>query len=480
MLSTALSTTLLAHLAPTTPAPSPSAPPSPDPTPGACLPGHDGIPASPIGHLMCGDYLAHAPAVAWQFTRERWPLLPALAAVFVAARLAAVWRRRHAWQRAAAQAVWLEVRPPVTATPAATLALWQLLATLLPAARRWTPQPRRLVWEVHATPTGMRAGLWIPPGVNPTAVLRALQRAWPGVRAEQATAPVIAPERPVFGVALRSTQPDWLPLVDDAAPPTSRRWEYAPAEDDRIRAVFDGLAAAGRTGGGLLQIHVTRAPRQRVAVLRRATVNPRRVRRQRGGLRLLILGLEALRAGIQTALDFVTPNTSTGSRHQPDPMDPLAAEHARQARAKHAQAPHLLVALRAFATGPTVPAARAAAADITSGYTLLSAHWRPRRLRQAATAARWRWVPASRMQLATVAETAALAGLPAEPSAYGLPAAASRRVPAGRDTFTAPAGPAAGRSRPVRRPPATRRGSPEPEPAADPDDANPPTAWSVP
>ncbi len=476
MLSTALSATLLAYVAPTTPGPSPSAPPSPGPAPGACVPGHDGIPTGPLGHLMCGDYLAHAPVVVWQFARERWPLLLALAAVFVAARLGWVLWRRRAWRQAAAQAVWLEVVPPVTATPAATLALWQLLATLLPAARRRTLHPRRLLWEIHATPTGMRAGLWVPPGVNPTAVLRALQRAWPGVRAEHAAAPVIAPERPVFGVALRSTQPDWLPLVDDAAPPTSRRWEYAPAEDDRIRAVFDGLAAAGRTGGGLLQVHVTRAPRQRVTVLRRATVDPRRVRRQRGGVRLLILALEGLRIVLSGVLDFITPNTSTGSPHQPDPTDPLVAEHARQARAKHAQAPHLLVALRAFATGPTLPAARAAAADITSGYTLLSPHWRPRRIRRAATAACWRWVPASRMQLATTAETAALAGLPAEPSAYGLPAAASRRIPASRDIFT----PAVSSSRQLRRSPASRRASPVPGSADHGDDTGESAVWSTP
>ena len=469
MLSTAFTTTSF-----TTPLAPPAPKPPPSPPPGACVPGRDGIPASPIGHLVCGDYLAHAPAVVWQFARTWWPLLLALAAVFVAARLGWVLWRRHAWRQAAAQAVWLEVVPPVTATPAATLALWQLLATLLPAARRWTLRPRRLVWEVHATPTGMRAGLWVPPGVNPTAVLRALQRAWPGVRAEQATAPVIAPERPAVGVALRSTQPDWLPLVDDAAPPTSRRWEYAPAEDDRIRAVFDGLAAAGRTGGGLLQIHVTRAPRHRVAVLRRATVDPRRVRRQRGGVRLLILALEALRAGIQMALDFVTPNTSPSGRRQPGPMDPVVAEHARQARAKHAQAPHLLVTVRAFATGPTVPAARAAAADITSGYILLSPHWRPRRLRRAATAACWRWVPASRMQLATAAETAALAGLPAEPSAYGLPAAASRRIPPSRDTFTPPAR----RLRPPDRPQAGRGDARQP--VEDHDDNVPPTVWRTP
>ena len=35
-----------------------------------------------------------------------------------------------------------------------------------------------------------------------------------------------------------------------------------------------------------------------------------------------------------------------------------------------------------------------------------------------------------------VDEVAALAGLPAEPAAHGLPAAASRRRPASRDVFT--------------------------------------------
>ena len=434
---------------------------------------------------MCGDYLTHAPVTLWHQARAWWPLLFVLTFAVVAVRLGWVWWRRHAWRDAAEQAAWLEVVPPVTATPAATLALWQLLATLLPAAHRWTVQPRRLVWEVHATTAGMRAGLWLPPGINPTAVLRVLQRAWPGVRTEQTRAPVIPDEYPTAGVALRSAQPDWLPLVDDPEPPRPRRWEYAPPEDDRIRAVFDGLAAAGRTGGGLLQVHVARAPRHRVAVLRRATVDPRRVRRQRGGMRLVILALEALRAGIQMVLDFVTPNQPTGTRHQPDPMDPLVAEQARQARAKHGQAPHLLVAIRAFASGPTTGAARAAAADITSGYTLLSPRWRPRRLWRAVTAARARWVTERRMHLATVAETAALAGLPAEPSAYGLPAAPSRRIAPGRDTFTA----ATTNSPATRRPLAAPR-RPAKAPGDEPDDIGPddgtddpsesPTAWSLP
>jgi hypothetical protein len=240
--------------------------------------------------------------------------------------------------------------------------------------------------------------------------------------------------------------------------------------------VFDGLAAAGRTGGGLLQVHVTRAPRHRVAVLRRATVNPQRARRQRGGVRALILALEALRAGISAALDIVMP-APPAHGNPSGRTDPIVAEHARHARARYATSPHLLVAVRSFATGPSVAAARAAAADITSGYSLLSPHWRRSRLWRPATAARSRWVPASRMQLATLAETAALAGLPAEPSAYGLPAAASRRLPPTRDTFT----PAVGSSRALRPRPTPPRGSREPNPTDDNSgDDEPPSIWSAP
>ena len=149
MLSTIVSTPLLTPVAP------------PSPPPAACVPGREGIPDSPIGHVMCGDYLIDAPHIVWLFVRADWPLLLALAVGVVAARLAWVLWRRHVWREGAANAAWVEIVPPVTATPAATLALWQLLATVLPASRRWTLRPRRLVWEVYATPNGMRCGLWV-------------------------------------------------------------------------------------------------------------------------------------------------------------------------------------------------------------------------------------------------------------------------------------------------------------------------------
>jgi hypothetical protein len=444
--------------------------PTPPPATG-CTPGQAGIPDSPLGGLVCGTYITDSPAAVWDFSRVHWLLLLAMLAALIAVRVGWSAGRIRVWRRHADQGRWLQIIPPVTATPAATVGLWRLLATLLPAPRRLALRPARLVWEVHADPGGMRCGLWVPPGINPTAVVRVLQRGWPGARAEQARPPTLAPGRLAVARELVPVRPEWQPIVDDAAARASwRPGTPAAEEDDRLRAVYDGLAAAGRTGGGLLQVHVCRAPRRRVAVLRRATVNPQRAHRTVGASRVTGLLADGLRAVLIGILDFLTPGPP--ARSGKGGTDPYAAELARQARAKYASAPHLLVAVRATATGPTRAAARAAAADITSGFGLLSAHFTRRRVRRPVTAARYRWVPLSRMILASIVETAALAGLPAEPAAYGLPAAASRRRPASRDVFAA--GPV---------PPGTtrapkRRAAPPDSDAAEGDD--PATVWSAP
>jgi hypothetical protein len=147
------------------------APPSP-PSLTGCVPGQAGMPDGLLGELLCGSWGPKAPTAVWDFVRARWPLI--LAALVVLIALVVAWRlwRRRVWRSHATQARWLHIIPPVTATPAATVGLWRLLATALPAPSRWTWRPARIVWEVEADPHGMRAGLWLPPGVNPTAVLR--------------------------------------------------------------------------------------------------------------------------------------------------------------------------------------------------------------------------------------------------------------------------------------------------------------------
>jgi hypothetical protein len=448
----------------------------------SCVPGTDGVPHGVVGNLVCGSWATRAPHTITQLVHDRRPLLLAVVATVCAVRAVYGLARRALWRRHAAKARWLEIVPPVTATPAATLALWRLLATVLPASSGWSWRPHRIVWEVAADPGGMRFGLWLPPGVNPTAVGRLLGRAWPGVRAEQTRAPHLAPGSPAAALALGTSQPQWLPLVEDPTPARSHRIGEQPRPDeDRLRAVFDGLAAAGRTGGGLLQIHITRAPARRVAALRRATTQPSRKRRPTGGAaRVISLAADGLRALVLAVLDLVASRSGRRPGSGSGPADPYLAELTRQARLKMAAAPHLLIAVRAAATGPTRAAARAAAADITSGYSLLSPHFTRRRLRRAHTAIRWRWVPANRMHLASVEETTAVAGLPAEPSAYGLPSAASRRRPVSREIFTAgpaPARAAAPASAPVVQPPPA---SPPTGAAGTTGTTGAPTVWTVP
>jgi len=434
----------------------PLAPPTPTPTPPTptCTPGQGGAPDSLIGEVLCGRYLTNAPVSAWSWAVAHWPLLAAVLAGLVVVRLGfAVWRR-HAWRRHAANARWLEIVPPVTATPTATVHLWRLLATLLPAPHRLTLRPARVVWEAQADPTGMRCGLWVPPGINPTAVLRVVQRAWPGARVTDTHPPAVPQKWPAAGMAVVATVPEWQPLIDDD-PTQTRRRPGTPLseEDDRLRAVYDALAAAGRTGGGLLQVVVGRAPRHRVANLRRASINPARARRPTGGLRAAVLLADALRVAILAVLDLIMPGPSTSTTDRSTrATDPYQTELARQARIKYATAPHLLVAVHALAVGPTTAAARAAAADITSGYGLLGGHLTRRRLWRARTATRWRWAPETRMTLATVAEAAALAGLPAEPATYGMPAAASRHRLPGRDTWRPAGPPEPSRTATTRRP----------------------------
>jgi hypothetical protein len=437
------------------------------------VPGQGGVPDSVVGEVMCGTW-ADDVAGVWHAAWDRWPLLLLAVAALVGVRVGwSAWRRR-VWRVHAARSRWLAITPPVTATPAATVGLWRLLATALPAPSRWSWRPARLVWEVVADPDGMRAGLWLPPGINPTAVVRLLQRGWPGVRAEQAAPPRTPIGGQVAALRLVPTQPEWLPLVEDAAPPVRRGIDAGAPEDDRLRAVYDGLASAGRTGGGLLQVHISRAPARRLRVLRRAMTNPRRARSTRGVARAADLLAGALRTAILVVLDLITPGPP--ARRSPaaagsTSTDPYTAELARQARAKFADAPHLLVAVHAIATGPTKAAARAAAADITSGFGLLSAHFTRRRLRRVAVAAAERWTPANRMSLASVTEAAALAGLPTEPAAYGLPGAASRRRVATRDIFRA-----SGREVDSRR---VTRADTRPKPAAQGGDPEP-TVWSTP
>ncbi|HWG99317.1 MAG TPA: hypothetical protein VNV66_08350, partial [Pilimelia sp.] len=228
--------------------------------------------------------------------------------------------------------------------------------------------------------------------------------------------------------------------------PTATRWGETLPEADRLRGVFDALASAGRAGGGLLQVVVGRAPRKRVKALRRAGIDPRRVRSGTGAAKTLGVLSDAVSGGLRMVLDVFTPGSdrtsgTTGRKVHREPMDPYTAEQARQARDKHAHPPHFLIAVRVFTTGATKEAAVAAADQITSRFAWLSPHLTRRPIRRPRSTGERRWAPPGQMSLACVIETAAVAGLPAEPAAHHLPGAAARYRATGRGNFRTPRDP---------------------------------------
>jgi hypothetical protein len=404
---------------------------------GGCVPGQGTIPDSFVGQLVCGTWLPNNHG--WNAVLRVWPAATAVVVLLLAVRIGWGWARRAAWRRAAHRAVWLEITPPVSAGPATTLALWRLLATVLPAPGRFALRARRVVFEVHADANRMRAGIWVPPGINPLSVARAVQRAWPGARVAEAALPRLPDRCSVVGRAVTLRQPDWLPLVDldQPAPHHGDLHGGVAVQTDPLRAVYDALAAAGRSGGGLVQVIAGRAPGRRLARARLAMRDPAKARRA-GAARGTDLVLRTVVALLRAVLDLIQPGKPANTT-RPSPLsDPFLAEQARAARAKYAIGPHLQVAVRVITAGPTVAAARASSADVTAGYALVSTVLGRRRLHRARHAARYRYTGEAAMFLATTVEVAALAGLPAEPASYGLPGAASHRRGGGADDWREP------------------------------------------
>jgi hypothetical protein len=400
----------------------------------ACQPGRDGIPDSLPGRVLCGQYGIDTGHLWHQITGHVPFLLAALLAV-IAARIAQGTLRMLAWWHPKTPPRWLEITPPVTATPGATLALWRLLAAVLPAAKPWTMVPAHLVWEIYATRHGTRCGLWVPPDVPVNAVRGMIQRAWPGARVTDAAPPDLPATGPVAALRLATTQPDWMPLLDDDTLPTTR------SGVDVARGVYGGLTSAGRMRAGWLQIIITRAPAHRRAVLEKATRDPARAGRHRV-LRGLLFALRWVASVMRAVLDLVGPShahASAGSgdryRREYQRSDPWLVEQRRQARIRRSSGPHFLITVRTATAGPTRAAARAGAADIASGYALMSSELRTRRLWWPRLSIATRWAPPGAFVLATAAELAALTGLPAEPSLHGLPAAAARSRPPAEGTW---------------------------------------------
>lgn len=413
---------------------------SSEPTAPACEPGRDGIPDSLPGRVLCGDYgTTLDPTAIWQHITAYAPVVFAALAALAVARVGWHTLRMLSWWHPKHPPRWLQITPPVTATPTNTLLLWHHMATLLPAARPWQEVPAHLVWEVHATGQAMRCGIWVPPGISTIAVGQKITDAWPGARITEAPPPLLPQTGHVAARRLAGKHPDWMPLLDPALLPalTGR----ATPEFDLARGVYSALAAAGRVRDGLLQVIITRATRRRDAILRKAASDPARAGRVAtpAALRLLLLVLRGVAAVIRAGFNLFDSETGT-HRHHMRPRrdeDPDLDVQRGHARARLAAGPHFALTVRTAAAGSTRSAARAAADAIAHGYGPLGTELRTRRVPLPRLLLATRWAPRSHYQLATAAEAAALTALPAEPSLHGLPAAAAKTRPPAGGTWTA-------------------------------------------
>jgi hypothetical protein len=399
----------------------------------ACTPGKHGLPGGWIPRLLCDpggqtsrfDHaLLHALG---QVASTAWPVLAPMAALVLAAIVAGklIAARRRA--RAAWQARWMEISCPAEAAPDGGAVLWRLLASRLASALL---TPRRVIaWELHGTPDGIRAGLWVPGDVSATAVAAAVPDAWPGAQTRTGSPGLVpAPPHPepLTAIRLHPAGPDWLPVcgLDRQA---SRRAQ--PHDADALRVVFGALAACRSAGTSLtVQILVRRASRRK---LRRAGTALRHLRGlppRRGPIHSAVLGF----------LDLLTtrpPKTPTRPVITPQVSDPLGPASLHALAAKAAAGPHFEVSVRIIVAGGSKATRRDLVHTAASGYGLVTIDapvpadlaarrlWRPTHRFTSRRAPRRHWF------LASLPEIATLAHLPAEPARYGLPVAMARRFP---------------------------------------------------
>jgi hypothetical protein len=370
------------------------------PPPGPKLPTTSGPLARWLAHPGATDArLLHRVAHVLTGAVHLWPAAAALVAMVAAWQVAAAaarsWQGRHGR--------FVAISPPAEPDPAGGAALWRMLAPLLAARRSLTGLRPPVAFECHASPEGLRVGLWVSKTLPAGSVIRAVEAAWPGARAEL-TAPPALPERGrVTGGRARPAAAEWLPLGTDHA------------GGDLLRGIFAALATT-EGGTAIVQILARPAPGRRVTRARRATWATRR-------------GQPTTRTG--RALDLLHHHPGRGVGGV---ADPLALIDVRDITAKVTAAPHFVVAVRyALAAPPGTRGEarrwqRAKAREIAGGLGLFAGrnHLVARRQLRSGRDLCCRRLRAG--FLASAPELAALAHLPAEPAGYGLPAAPARHV----------------------------------------------------
>jgi hypothetical protein len=297
----------------------------------------------------------------------------------------------------------VEVLSPPVVDPEGAATMWtNLVALLRPAWRRVLFGQPHLGFELVASDAGLTIALWVPGGIPPGLVERAVEAAWPGARTETrpATPPLVG-----SGVATGGN------LTLAVGEQYMLRTEH---KVDPLRPLLGALAALGEGETACVQVLARPVTGRRLARLHKTAAARRAGRPSTPTARLL---------------DLLTPGPAT----QPTAVDPTRAADVADILDKAAQ-PCWAIAIRyAVATTATDHQAKARlrgrAHAVATAFALFSGRNRleRHRLRHPARVLAGRRL--GKGNLVSVAELAALAHLPTDIAVPGLARAGANAVP---------------------------------------------------
>lgn len=232
-----------------------------------------------------------------------WAPIAAPVVLFAAAALVLAhwWWRRHCRQKLADGARIIRILPPPEVDPAGAATLWAHLVGLLrPSWRRLLTGQPHLAFEYVLDRDSVRIQLWVPGGIPPGMVERAIEAAWPGAHTRTQVAPPLIRTKSRSAAAtgeLRLARSEALPIRTDF-----------PV--DPLRSLLGAPIGLGPNEHAVVQVLGRPVTGRRVKKARRAA---RRIR-SGGSARFL-----------SRFLDAITPGPHARSRTKASPRDPQAA-----------------------------------------------------------------------------------------------------------------------------------------------------------
>ena len=364
------------------------------------------LPSGPLAH-----YLAHPGPTTSRLLHQVAHVLahvavtagPVALGIGVAGLVALSAARAAQGRRMARGARLVDVLSPPVVDPEGAATLWtNLVALLRPAWRRVLFGQPHLGFELVASDAGLTISIWVPAGIPPGLVERAVEAAWPGARTETqpATPPLAGPGMATGGTLTLAVGEHYMLRTEHKVDP--------------LRPLLGALAALGEGETACVQVLARPVTGRRLARLHKSA----RARRS---------GRPASRAA--RLLDLVTPGPAT----KPTAVDPTRAADVADILDKAAQ-PCWAIAVRyAVATTATDREAKARlrgrAHAVATAFALFSGRNRLERHRLAHPA---RVIAERRLgngNLVSVAELAALAHLPTDVAVPGLARAGANAVP---------------------------------------------------